>query len=376
MPSLPMELIFLIATYLAPLDQVSLLQAVPGIAGLFTSRQFTSTDDKGNTILHLQARACTTPERAFYRLGIPFFPSILAPHEGAILHPRNHAGATPLMLAARAHNLRFMQLLLKKDPEGLNLLDENGLNALWYAISYAEGLALLLEQPLIEFRHCNLGQGRESPVFHALNSGYGPYDICSLLAKHPATHLSEVNEDGQTALMVACRGDEEQEQLVRDILDRGGFDINATDPHGNTALHFAAWYNSPEIIEMLVAQEGIEVNLPDNGGRTPLMKATYDWALEALLARKDVDVNWTDHDGRSALSHIARRGIEESARVLLAHGARPDLQDFSGYTPISRAAMAMKGDMVEILEAALAETGDLATLAPTERLLGRDVDYL
>ncbi|KAL3471734.1 ankyrin repeat-containing domain protein [Aspergillus californicus] len=375
MPLLPTELILLITTYLPPLDQVTVLQAVRGIARLFSSRQFASTDDNGDTILHLLARARTTPDCPYTTLEIPPFPSILALHEGPILHPQNHAGKTPLMQAASAHNLRFMQLLLQKDPDSLNIVDEHGYTALWWAVHahFADGLALLLEQPLINVkdRMANYEGIQETPLICALNNGLGPYGICSLLAKHPDTDLSEVNEeDGENPLMLAIRGD--QEDLACHFIDCGGFNINATRPYGETALHMAVAYGCTEVIEKLLDQEGIEPDLPDDRGRTPLSKARYSLATEALLSCRDIKVNHIDHDGRSALSHVAAGGYEGAARVLLAHGARPDILDSSGYTPISRAAMAMMpGDMVEILEAALDKPAALPTLCSPTRLISQ-----
>jgi ankyrin repeat protein len=84
-----------------------------------------------------------------------------------------------------------------------------------------------------------------------------------------------------------------------------------------------------------------------------LHRTTHHLAVEAILAHWRVDVDHLDQYGRSALSNAAERDDRESALVLLRYGARPDLRDLDGYTPISRAAMVMQVDMVELLEEAI-----------------------
>ncbi|KAL6230227.1 ankyrin repeat-containing domain protein [Aspergillus navahoensis] len=173
------------------------------------------------------------------------------------------------------------------------------------------------------------------------HNGLGRYEDISLFVKHPAPDLSCANEERNTSLMLAIYGDR-RDDLVRDILERRGFDINATRNGGETALHIAARENSPENFELLLAQGGIEPDVPDTSGATPLLRTTQHLAAEALLAHRDAAVDHVDRLGRSALSYAAERDDQMSALVL-RHGARPDLMDSSGYTPISRAAMAMRG---------------------------------
>ncbi|KAL2831370.1 ankyrin repeat-containing domain protein [Aspergillus pseudoustus] len=365
MPALPAKIILLIAIYAEPPDQESLLQAFPGIAGLFTFHHFASTDNNGNTVLHLQAQARTTSKANRHTRKVLCFPSILASSQGSCLHPQNDDGVTPLMYAAKAHNLKFMRLLLAKDPDGVNMIDNEGTTALWYAVfsAHVKGLGLLLSQPTINVNHPKHIKDRygyeydATPIIYALDSGFGNYETVSLLLKHPAIDLTWVDENGHNPLMLAIWGD--REDLVPDILThRDAFDINATRSDGGTALHLAAYQYSPEIIEMLLAEDGIEPDLPDSKGQTPLLWATYDLAIEALLthSRGAVAVNHVDRLGRSALSYAAERDNEMCARMLLKYGAKPDLKDSSGYTPISRAAMAMHGDMVELLGTAMGIT--------------------
>ncbi|KAL2823962.1 ankyrin repeat-containing domain protein [Aspergillus pseudoustus] len=359
-PVLPTEIILLIATYLKPLDQISLLQVFPSIAGLFNLHQFAASDENGDTILHLQARKKTATEDSEEpSVDIPFYPSLLDSNQGAILHPQNRDGTTPLMDAAFAGNIPFMQLVLEKDPGGLNLVDENGATALWYAVYAGEApaIALLLEQPTIDVNHqVTVGEGRDAhqitPLLHALWNGLGEYDTVSLLIKHPETDLTVPDMNGETAIHMAIR--QEREDLVRDILECGRLDVNsACGPW--TPLHTAAGCGDVGLVKLLLAQDGIEVNRPTPTGETPLMNTRSPRCMKVLLAHPGIEVDLVDDFGWSALGYTAYQGDLECARVLLRHGARPDLLDLDGYTPKERAEQAKQWDLVKLLEGAVGQ---------------------
>ncbi|KAL4820369.1 ankyrin repeat-containing domain protein [Aspergillus spinulosporus] len=349
-PVLPTEIILLIATYLEPLDQVSLLQ-------------FAVIDENGNTILHFQARGTTATKHSTRpSTDIPFFPSILDCSQGAILHPKNLDGTTPLMEAAFAGNIPFMKLLLEKDPGGLNKIDKYWATALWYAVygRHAPAVALLLEQPSIDVNHpVTVGEGEDvhqiTPLLHALWNGRGEYDIVSLLIKHPETDLTFPNEYGDTAIHLAVQN--KREDIVRDMLECGRLDVNITDSVGRTPLHeAAAGCDDTGLIELLLAQDGINGNCQTSStGATPLMITKSPRRMEVLLAHPGIEIDLVDDFGWSALGYTAWRGDLECARELLQHGARPDLQDTDGYTPINRAEQAKQWDMVKLLESAIGQ---------------------
>ncbi|KAL4861962.1 hypothetical protein BDV12DRAFT_190739 [Aspergillus spectabilis] len=362
---LPTEVILQIACYLEPQDQISLLQVFPTIAGLFNYHQLASTDEDGNTILHLQARAnIYSKDSTHPGAGIPFFPTILDRSQGDILHPQNRDSQTPLMEAAFAGNILFMQRLLEKDPEGLNMVDDVGATALWYAI-YGKNVpatALLLEQPSIDVNHqLTKGEGRDAyqvtPFMHALWHGWGRYDIISLFIKHPATDLTFLDSRGETAIHLAIQ--EKREDVVRDLLECGRLDVNITWGNGRTPLYCAAaGYKDTKFVKLLLAQDGIDVNRATNTGETPLMTTNSPHCMEVLLAHPGIEIDRVDDFGWTALGYTAYRGGRgalECAHILLQHGARPDLVDLDSYTPRDRAEQAKNWEIVKLLEDALSQ---------------------
>lgn len=59
------------------------------------------------------------------------------------------------------------------------------------------------------------------------------------------------------------------------LLVESGIDSNATDFTGSTALDMLARFTFPELVQLILARRGVDVNGVDNHGRTPLA-----WASE------------------------------------------------------------------------------------------------
>ena len=74
------------------------------------------------------------------------------------------------------------------------------------------------------------------------------------------------------SFLKAC--EENNHSLVRELLSRGA-DVNVY-ASAWSGLHIAARHNYGELLELLLAQTGVDVNIRNNRNRTPLM-----WACAA-----------------------------------------------------------------------------------------------
>ena len=109
--------------------------------------------------------------------------------------------------------------------------------------------------------------------------------------------------------------------LVRDLITLGAnFDWQNDD--GNTALHFCAIHNRPEISGLLISV-GADLNIQDIYGRTALHWCARDNRPEIarVLLDAGADMNMLNEDGMSALHLCARFDHPEIARMLINAGA-------------------------------------------------------
>ena len=125
------------------------------------------------------------------------------------------------------------------------------------------------------------------------------------------------NEKGNTPLIIsASLGDLPS---VQDLLAYRA-DLNAANKDGNTALIYAARYNHPQVIKMMLLPQTMQ---------TPL------------------DVNAQNKLGETALYWGAARGNVEVVKRLLAAGADPTIAAKNGLVP---AAVAQKNGRTKVLE--------------------------
>lgn len=83
-----------------------------------------------------------------------------------------------------------------------------------------------------------------------------------------------------------CKNDIE---LVRSLI-KEGIDINLKNEHGDTALHYASFFNCKDIIIELI-KAGADINTENNVGNTPLDVARNQEYKEAELILSGVKID-------------------------------------------------------------------------------------
>lgn len=128
-------------------------------------------------------------------------------------------------------------------------------------------------------------------------------------------------------------------QAVRTLLD-ARVDVNAAQPDGTTALHWAANRDDAAIVDLLIRAGG-NVKAANRYGVTPLWLASMNGnaAVIDMLLKAGADANTVVSDGETVLMTAARTGKAEAVNVLLRHGANVNAKEgWRGQTALMWAA--------------------------------------
>ncbi|XP_036356177.1 putative ankyrin repeat protein RF_0381 isoform X2 [Octopus sinensis] len=128
-----------------------------------------------------------------------------------------------------------------------------------------------------------------------------------LIRKDPTIINKPIHEYGTTPLMFASQVG--ADRRIIEILIKEGGEVGRKDNDHWTALHYAANWNHLHAVEILLSR-GSEVNPRDDYGRTPLHRACY-WGylhtVDLLLGHNGIDANVVDNDGDTPLHKAVRR---------------------------------------------------------------------
>src|SRR5262245_19489258 len=134
----------------------------------------------------------------------------------------------------------------------------------------------------------------------------------------------------------AMKGDK---VAVRTLIQQKA-DVNAAQPDGATALHWAVYRGDKELTDMLIGA-GANAKAANREGSTPLWLASIngDAAIIAALVKAGADPNEQLPLGRTPLMAAARTGNVEALKVLLDNGANFNAKEtYRGTTPLMWAA--------------------------------------
>ena len=127
-------------------------------------------------------------------------------------------------------------------------------------------------------------------------------------------------------------------------------DVDAAEPDGTTALHWAAHLGDAASMDLLI-DAGADVRATTRNGATPYSLATYKAhaaVIERLLEAGE-DANAVIN-GEPVLMMVARAGDPDAVRALLRHGADPNVTEpIRGQTPLMHAAAEGNVEAMKVL---------------------------
>jgi uncharacterized protein len=143
-------------------------------------------------------------------------------------------------------------------------------------------------------------------------------------------------------------------------------DVNATQPDGSTALHWAAYHGDAAIAAVLLKAHA-NPNVQTTTGMTPLVMACQSGSQELvrLLLRAGADPNATLTHGETPLMMAARTGSVAVMKLLIDKGVKVDAREqLRGTTALMWAAANSNTDAVRFL---ISKGADVSARSATTR---------
>ena len=128
-----------------------------------------------------------------------------------------------------------------------------------------------------------------------------------------------------------------------------GVSPNTVDENGNPMLVLAIKDRSYKVIDLLLSSKGMDVDLSNKQGETPLMLASINGEMptvKALILKNKAQI---DHIGWTPLHYACAKGHLEVASFLIANGANVNSLSLGGTTPLMMAVQSGNELLVKLL---------------------------
>jgi len=253
-------------------------------------------------------------------------------------------GWTALMYAARQNAMGAARALAEAGAD-LNLRDPDGTTALVFAIINAHfDLAAMLAD-----KGADPNVVDESGMA-ALYAAVDMHTLGPMISRPPPKLVDELDAEGIVRVLLTHGADPNQ-RLKKPVLGRHHDGGDASLGEGTTPLMRAAKANDLPVMKSLL-EAGASPFLTLKDYSTPLMivaaggaragayavalSVTEEGAIEAmkLLVDRGADVNAFNASGQTALSRAAQRGANKIVQYLADQGAKLDMKDKQGRTPL------------------------------------------
>ena len=168
------------------------------------------------------------------------------------------------------------------------------------------------------------------------------------------------NTDGQTALMVVARTGN---VAAADLLIKHGADVNAReDRKGQTVLMWATAESQPAMVKLLLA----------HGADANARSTVYDWERRVTAEPRMKNM---PSGGFTPLLFAARQGCLECAKELVGAGAKVDMTDPDGITPLLSSLLNAHFDTAKLPAVREGEPEQVGLVGPNAALCGRRLQH-
>ncbi|CAD0047664.1 unnamed protein product, partial [Aureobasidium pullulans] len=228
---------------------------------------------------------------------------LLLEHNPGIIAVADKRKNTALHFACREGRLDVLKLLLDTDASNISAVNSRSYTAFDEAAKggHTDIVAFMLARDDVDPHHRSARD--DTPLLLAVYTG--KKDLIEVLMNVEGTDLAHGSTGGRVRL--------------HNSIQNGGFH----------PLHYAADSDDVEVIELLLSQPGVDKNAASINGYTPLCDAVrkgYVKSVETLLAH-DVEVDTPDNRGRTPLLIAAQKSNQDIVKALLGAGAKAGLNE-------------------------------------------------
>ncbi len=245
---------------------------------------------------------------------------------------------TPLMVAARFGHLPIAQLLIERGAQ-VDAQTRAGATPKFRSPASNSGSkgAGIIRGGWPERGERDSTPGAKTPLLYAAREGH--VDVAKLLLDKGAS-LEKADADGVTPLLMATFNG--RFSVARLLIDRGA-NVNAVDWYGLTPLWAAIDWRNLEVPGP-TRENGVDreatfafiQTLLDKGADPNVRTKEYP-PLHRWIMRLG-SFAWADLTGQTPFLRAASAGDVKTMRLLLEHGADPNIKTFNGTTPLMAAA--------------------------------------
>jgi ankyrin repeat protein len=258
---------------------------------------------------------------------------------GARVDIKDTSDRTALMIAVGGGDPDMISLFLTPELEN-QLVDVDFEQLIQCAAmnSHSAAIQLLLSKATIEPT-----AGSSALLFSAAMANAEAVQL--LLDKGYKADLQD--EDGMTPFHYAAF--QRSQAIVKSLIEANASSFDAKDNHGRTPLFWAVQRNHLSVAKALL-QAGADPNTVEDGGSSPILfddlnddvifgwRTTRSRTERDLASERDALMARTEPGGQTPLFFAAGNGKYSLIKLLLDHGADPNIQDRYGETALCWAA--------------------------------------
>lgn len=258
-------------------------------------------------------------------------------------------GRNACMFAAQAGSTEALKLLIEHDASIVSKADKRKNTALHSACDngHLAVVKLLVETDASNIEAVN---NKNKTAFDLAAEG-GHTDIVAFMLKRDDVNPLHISRRNYTPLMWAAWTG--KQDLVEMLMAVEGTDLTNTSTGGRTLFTIAAATGLEDVCRSLIERGIASCTLPDTGGAfSPLHCATESnktGVVELLLAQPGVNKDVRSEQGYTPLWYAAREENQKSVMTLLAHHVGVDVPDYRGRTPLLIAAQKSNQEIVKML---------------------------